>query len=106
MFTEKILEWIDYINAKEDLVLRCHYWIGCFRLVEDSTKKWECIDEPDLDRLLKLFIQEYILDIYEDRGRFNFWELKQDDSFMVDYKTQFGKLLEYDFEELTDVVIK
>ena len=43
--------------------------------MENNTKKWECIDEPDLDRLLKSFIQEYILDIYEDRGRLNFWEI-------------------------------
>ena len=89
---------------KEDLVMRCHYWVRYFRLVEDSTKKWECIDEPDLNRLFgNSYIGIYFRYIYEDRRRLNFWELKQDASFMVNHKTQFGKLLEYVFEELTAV---
>ena len=55
---------------------------------------------------LKTFPEKYISEAYVDRKNIKFLELRPNDLSMVDYESQFGKLLKYIFEEITTVVIK
>ena len=55
---------------------------------------------------MKNFLEKYNLEAYVDRQKIEFFELRPNILFVVDYTAQFRKLSKYVFEEITTMVIK